>query len=65
MRELVTYLLFTSIPIATAQASAQGQPHSESQLPPQAAYDQAIRPLDVYKRQGAGRWAAVHRAEHG
>jgi hypothetical protein len=61
MRELVTFLLFTCIPVATAQASAQGQPHSESQLPPQAAYDQAIRPLEMTRRSPQN-WSEVELA---
>jgi hypothetical protein len=61
MRELVTYLLVTCIPFATTQASAQSQPPAESHLPPQAAYDQAIHPLEVTRRSPQN-WSEVELA---
>ena len=50
MRELALCLLFTCIPLVTAQTPAQGPPQPESQLPPQAAYEQAIRPFEMTRR---------------
>jgi hypothetical protein len=61
MRELATYLLFTCILLVPAQASAQGPPLSEPQLPPQAAYDQAIRPLEMTRRAPQN-WSEVELA---
>lgn len=61
MRELAIYLLFTSVSLATAQTSAQGQPQSESQIPPQAAYEQAIRPFEMTRRAPQN-WSEVELA---
>lgn len=61
MRELAVYLLFTCIPLATAQTPAQGQAQAEAQLPPQAAYEQAIRPLEMTRRAPQN-WSEVELA---
>jgi hypothetical protein len=61
MRELAVYLLFTCIPLATAQTPAQGEPQAVPQLPPQAAYEQAIRPLEMTRRSPQN-WSEVELA---
>jgi hypothetical protein len=61
MRESVIFFLLACTLFVAARAPAQEQPHSETQLPPQAAYDQAIRPLEMTRRSPQN-WSEVELA---
>ena len=50
MRDLFGILFVGCLPILSAQSPVSRQPDSEFQLSPQAAYDQATRPLEITRR---------------
>jgi hypothetical protein len=54
----VSVLLFGNTPLYAAQAPVAGQLKTESQLSPQAAYDQAIQPLELTRRSPQN-WSEV------
>jgi hypothetical protein len=61
MRGVLSVLLVSWLPLASAQTPAPGQPPSEPQLSPQAAYDRATRPLEITRRSPQN-WSDVELA---
>lgn len=58
MRTLLTVLLFGCASLLGAQTNASPQSGAESQLSPQAAYDQAVQPLEITRRSPKN-WSEV------